>query len=128
MSVPVRFVHKSVLMSLQRPEGVWIYDPAFLAQAATALGYVPWPFWQQPDCAGPCGILAVCPWCWHLGLIQFAGHAHADSAAWTYNGNPERPTLAPSVQRIPARSDGCTMHVWVRDGQIMDAGTPPHGG
>lgn len=123
---PVRFVHASVLTPFVAGEE-WAHDPAVLARATAALGYVPCTFWRAADCPGPCGVHVVCPWCWSFGFIQFAGHAHGGAATWTYNGHPDAPTVSPSVRRIARRPGECAMHVWVRDGQIVDAGTPPHG-
>jgi len=67
------------------------------------------------------GIVAVCcPWCGEIGQITTRG-----PNAWTWNGDMERPTVSPSIL-VTGGPGGCGMHVWVRDGQIIDAGTPSH--
>ena len=122
----VRFVSHDVLTPFIQ-DGEWTHDAAVQRRSAEALGYVPCTFWHASDCAGPCGVVVVCPWCWGFGSIQFVGHAHGGAAVWQYNGNPEVPTVSPSVLNIASRPGECAMHIWIRDGQILDAGTPPHG-
>ena len=122
---PVRFVPSDVLAPFVR-ENEYQHHPAVLQRAAEALGYLPWTFWHAADCAGPCGVHVVCPWCWDFGMIQFQGHPHA-GAMWTYNGEPTRPTVAPSILRNPSGRNGCRLHVRLAEGRLINAGTPPHG-
>lgn len=122
---PVRFVSCAVLDPFCDPDQ-WPHDPAVLQRAAAALGYVPCTFWQAADCAGPCGVLVVCPLCWRFGSIQFPGHAHGGDATWRYNGNPDVPTVSPSIRNIPSRPGRCVLHVWIQNGMMLDAGTPAH--
>jgi hypothetical protein len=121
----VRFVPKAVLEPFCG-DGEWEHDPGVLRRAAEALGYVPWTFWHESRCDGPCGVFVVCPLCWATGMVRFADHAHGRPVTWTYNGDPDRPTLAPSILRRALRPGECALHIWVRDGQILDAGTPAH--
>lgn len=94
-------------------------------QTIERIGFVPWSFWRIHDRKdGPHGVFTICPWCGRLGSIAFQG-ADLDRPRWTWNGNADLPTLTPSVHSVPAKG-GCGMHVWVRDGHILDAGTPPH--
>ena len=92
------------------------------------IGFVPWSFWRthRHQDGGPQGLFTLCPCCGRLGSIAFQGAGLPDRAEWTWNGDADLPTLSPSVYSTTAQG-GCGMHVWVRDGQIMDAGTPPHG-
>jgi hypothetical protein len=85
------------------------------------------PLLQLPD-DQPAGVQFVCPWCGERGIIPFRGRGSAFSPLpvleWDWNGSLDAPTLSPSIL---VAGDGCNMHVWVRDGWIVDAGTPPHG-
>lgn len=83
----------------------------------------------------PAGVMTVCPWCGRRGAVLFRGKGAGywlrgsvvewDVVEWDWNGDWDRPTLTPSVCN---QSERCGMHVWVRDGWMLDAGTPPHGG
>lgn len=59
-----------------------------------------------------------CPQChrWRWAVIDPIHHQ--------WNGDYDRPTITPSLGAYPG---GCQWHFFVRDGQIVDAGTPPHG-
>lgn len=107
---------------------------AVRTQRQQELGYVVWPLLfreptgeqtAEPSTALgiPEGVYAICPVCGKAGTVWFADQ-HADHrAVWQWNGDRDKPTLTPSVLSF---NQNCGMHVWVRDGQILDAGTPPH--
>lgn len=79
-------------------------------------GEIDWPVLSGDD-DGIEGVLSVCPICGHSGAVMFRNSDHP----WSWNADMELPTLTPSVlDRV------CGMHVFVRDVQIIDAGTPPH--
>lgn len=70
-----------------------------------------------------CDLLNVqCPWCGRSMGARF----RAD--AWSWDGDLDRPTVGGSLRAIPREGQPCAAHFFVRDGQIIDAGTPPHGG
>lgn len=102
----VRFVSASVEDA--------IGDPSAWVRRAASLGYLPWPL------AGDRGVYTICPHCGAVGRVRWGADASA-GPRWAYNGNPEAPTLSPSVL-MPR----CGFHCWVRAGVIIDAGTPPH--
>lgn len=106
--LPVRFVDGTVWDA--------IGDPAGYLRRAEALGYLPWPFADEGA-----GVFTVCPYCGAVGRVRWIA-PEPTWPTWTYNGHPEAPTLSPSV--LMRR---CGFHCWVRDGEIVDAGTPPHG-
>jgi hypothetical protein len=113
----VRFVEWDALKGFGNP-----HYSATRLKAQTALGYVPWPFISIHGAPGNAGVLAHCPYCGSIGSARWAG----GGPLWTWNGNADSPTLSPSLH-MPVGSGGCGFHCWVRDGQIIDAGTPPHG-
>jgi len=80
-------------------------------------GTIVWVF-TRDDCAP----IAVWPWCpqckRNIGYINISPGHHV------WNGDLDRPTLMPSLLSAEPR---CPWHFFVRDGQIIDAGTPPHG-
>lgn len=114
----VRFVEWDLVEAFGSP-----HDAAVRLKAQEALGYVPWPFTGYGD-IDHAGVLAHCPRCGAAGSLRFVGPGET----WTYNGNADTPTLSPSVF-MPKDDHGfCGFHCFVRDGQIIDAGTPAHGG
>jgi hypothetical protein len=124
----VRFVHKSVLLPFVQDEE-WPMESSVLRRATDHLGYVPWIFWvfgDNPD-GPPGGVRCVCPWCFAFGSVGLRPHK-SGGAVWQWNGQAEGPTLTPSVRNIitPGSKRQCSMHVFVTNGQIVDAGTPPH--
>ena len=107
------------------------FDYSLLAiplQTIERVGFVPWSFWrtQGGHDGPPQGLFTLCPFCGKLGTIAFQGSGIPDRKEWHWNGDADRPTLSPSVHSMIAEG-GCGMHVWVTNGQIIDAGTPPHG-
>lgn len=61
------------------------------------------------------GILFCCPCgCGTPGSVQFANTPWCDPTKpkWTFNGNREKPTLTPSIQR----NIGCRWHGYLTDG------------
>ncbi len=124
----VRFVSHDVLEALG-PEFKDHWDPDVLRLATERLGYLPWVTWSYRGDADPSGVFAVCPLCYQIGSLAFRQSPNDPGRViWQFNGDMDSPTLSPSVLRIADRLDKCVMHVWVRDGQIIDAGTPTHGG
>ncbi len=115
----VRFVESAVLAPF-RQEDEWKLSPVVLRRATAALGYVPWVLFAE-DGAAHNGVRAVCPFCFDFGSVRWAS-ADARASLWQYNGDPDQPTLTHSVQV----GGLCHLHVWVRDGWLIDAGTPPH--
>lgn len=116
----VRFVHKSAVPEASRTAPLDLL-------VARKLGYMPWIFFApsisftrfEHDVGG---VLAACPFCGRWYSVHFPPF---DQPQWQWNHNADRPTLSPSVHA--RREDGgCGMHLWVTDGQIIDAGTPPH--
>ena len=84
---------------------------------------VVWPLYRDEQ-GQPFGFRAICPLCWMWGWGALSKGAFPDRPVWTWNGSEEMPTLSPSVAPGP---NTCPMHVWVTNGQIIDAGTPLHG-
>jgi hypothetical protein len=88
-----------------------------------------WRFLLDGD-GNPAGVMTVCPMCGGRGAAMFRGKREVyfpgqpHGPEWDWNGDADTPTLSPSVL---SREPSCGMHVWVRDGWIIDAGTPPHG-
>lgn len=81
------------------------------------LRWTPW----MPD---PVGVIVTCPWCGARATAFFKGTSLQiePRSLWDWNGDRESPTLSPSFA-----SRNCPLHIWVKDGQIINAGTPPHG-
>ena len=100
-----------------------IWEPANVRRFVEEHGYIPWALCRtHADDPNNGGVHDICPLCYRLvGRVNFQGHGYGQ-AEWAFNGNYDRPTLSPSVL---AYRDG--FHCWVTDGQIIDAGTPPHG-
>lgn len=93
-------------------------------QRQQEFGYVVWPFLYSDDNAEePEGVYAICPLCGGAGTVWFAGKFVDRRTTWQWNGDADKPTLSPSVLSF---NQNCGMHVWVREGQIVDAGTPAH--
>lgn len=97
------------------------------------LGFVPWR--RQASGGRLIAVAAMCPFCGAMGEVGLAPEARrlngGATSVWTWNGSVDAPTLSPSVHYVDSRHPGpdtCGFHCWVRDGQIIDAGTPPHGG
>lgn len=88
------------------------------------LGYVVWPLLYAHGEDEPEGAYAICPLCGGAGTIWFSNKHLSSRPVWQWNGDADKPTLSPSVLSF---NRDCGMHVWVRDGQIIDAGTPAHG-
>jgi len=99
----------------------------FLEKGDEAPDGIVWRLLKGPD-GQSAGVQFICPWCGERGIIPFRGRGAAFSPfpvlEWDWNGSLDTPTLS---QSILVAGDGCNMHVWVRDGWIVDAGTPPHG-
>lgn len=80
-------------------------------------GWIPWRLYDDDQAS--LRIQVFCPVCGRgMGYIlprSPAGH--------TWNGDRDRPTIRPSVG---SGHKLCAGHYWVRDGQIIDAGTPAH--
>lgn len=92
------------------------------------IGFVPWSFWrtQEGREGPPQGLFTICPFCGKLGTIAFRDCGVSTAMKeWQWNGDADNPTLSPSVHS-DRKLGGCGMHVWVRDGQILDAGSPAH--
>lgn len=88
------------------------------AKLLAALDYVPWRITRMGD--EIYGVVSVCPICGGEGYVNLRTK---ERPRWAWNGSMETPTLTPSCAQGPHT---CPMHVWVRDGQIIDAGTPAH--
>ena len=88
----------------------------------------PWPldresYWHDGHWVGYVYQLEMvmrCPWCGVLSRIHFR-----PPHGWTWNGNYQRPTVSPSIL-VLGDPTGCRMHIFIRDGQLVDAGTPWH--
>lgn len=88
----------------------------------------PWPFergryWQNGHWVGYVyeqDMVMCCPWCGALSRISFR-----PPDGWSWNGDYQRPTVVPSLL-VLGGPNGCRMHIFIRDGQIVDAGTPWH--
>lgn len=93
------------------------------------IGFVPWSFWRtgRNRQGPPQGVFTLCPWCGCIGTLAFQGAGIPGRKEWQWNRNANSPTLSPSVHSDP-KEGGCGMHVFIRGGQIIDAGTPAHGG
>lgn len=120
----VKFVHKRVITQLL-PKGERWMKPEVLRGITAELGYIPWPAWSyygDPD-GEIGGFHAVCPICFDFGSVSVRPHKASPSAVWDWNGDMDRPTLYPSVLCKMDEHNPCGMHVWVRDGQIVDAGS-----
>ena len=114
----VKFVEWDVLRAFGDP-----HMPETRLKAQTSLGYAPWPFFGGTDGEERMGVIAHCSHCGMTGSLHFRG----SSNTWSWNGDADNPTLSPSVY-MPKDDHGfCGFHCWVRDGQIIDAGTPAHG-
>lgn len=80
-------------------------------------------YWQTDHWVGYVyqqDMVMTCPWCGALSRITFQ-----PPNGWTWNGDYQRPTVSPSVLVLGGHK-GCRMHIFIRDGRIVDAGTPWH--
>ena len=111
----VRFVDISVIKAFGKPR-----RPETRLKAQASLGYVPWPFFGIQGGQERAGVDAHCPYCGRVGSVPLVGED-----AWEWNGDADMPTLSPSLQ-MSGGPEGCGFHCFVRNGEIIDAGTPPH--
>jgi len=120
----VKFVHQRVIEDLGPEFEEWRFDKDVMKRVVERLGYIPWvAYSQSEDLEGDTllGVRCVCPVCFNFaGRIQFRD----GPVLWQWNGSMDAPTVHPSV-KTNAPPD-CSYHVWVTDGQIIDAGTPAH--
>lgn len=97
-----------------------------VANYIARIGYVPWRV--LADSEGIVGVAAMCPYCGAQGVVGLDPRISTlanQPNIWTWNGDRDRPTLTPSVHYTDS-GFACRFHCWVRDGQIIDAGTPAH--
>lgn len=66
----------------------------------------------QPDQEETCGLFYKCPCgCGRVGYLPFRGRGRdgGQRPSWTWDGNKEKPTLAPSIHSDKAKG-GCGWH------------------
>lgn len=91
--------------------------PATLVADIDAVRAKPGAFelFGQKDVEGSVGLLFNCPCgCGDVSAVTFdvIPRAPGDDQRWRWNGNREKPTLAPSLNK----SRGCRWHGWLRAG------------
>ena len=89
---------------------------AWVDDYGTRIGYV--AFVESQNCDF---LFVQCPQCCRLMGAYFK------DGSWTWGGNFDCPTVDGSLLAAPTKNDPCTAHFFIRDGQIVDAGTPQHG-
>lgn len=99
-----------------------VWEPDDVRRFMEQHGFIPWPRRQtHADDPEKGGVHVICPLCYRMvGAVNFEGHGHGQ-IEWQFNGDYDQPTVIPSVL-----AHKCGLHVFVRDGQIIDAGTPAH--
>lgn len=126
----VRFVRQRVIEDLGPEFERWRFDREIMHRIVERLGYIPWVAYGisgHPDDGPLFGVRCVCPVCHNFaGRIQFLPTPRdgLQPVLWWWNGSMDRPTVTPSI-RTNAPPE-CSFHVYVTDGQIIDAGTPAH--
>lgn len=124
----VKFVEHAVIRDLLRGgEGIW--QPEAVRRISREMGYIPWTSFiahGDPEDAPPLGFHTFCPFCFALGSVYVRDDPLFPGARWQWDGDWERPTLSPSVLYPPGPHGRCGFHCFVANGQIVDAGTPPH--
>lgn len=84
----------------------------------------------HPTQGGVRGWAIFCPACKHAHVFNSPEHpANADQPKWTYNGDAEKPTFAPSMLVFVIMPDGTqhtTCHSFVREGRIEFLGDCDH--
>ena len=129
----VKFVHQRVIADLGPEFEGWRFDNGVMKRVVERLGYVPWivygnsgSTYEEDGKDEVYGVRCVCPVCYDFaGRVSIRPLPSESPVTWEWNGSMDAPTLTPSV--ATQAPPNCSYHVWVRDGQIIDAGTPAHG-